>query len=120
MKASMVVKHCNRKWDTNDSYHNDRVKEIKDLDVIAEVNTFADIAGLGLIAPTVTQFIYVAAENYYYNWNATLSIWEPFSENHLDYEEGQMTTEFAPMLSPLCEKKTLCVRCAIRIYTIER
>ncbi|MBK7691546.1 MAG: hypothetical protein IPJ31_10645 [Bacteroidetes bacterium] len=91
------------KWDTNDSYHNDRVKEIKDLDIIAEVNTFADIAALGLGAPTVTQFIYVAAENYYYNWNATLSIWEPYSEQQLDYEEGQMTTEFAPMISPLCQ-----------------
>lgn len=91
------------KWDSNDSYHNDKVKEIKDLDIIAEVNTFADIAGLGLASPTATQFIYVAAENYYYNWNPTLSIWEPYSEQQLDYEEGQMTTEFAPMMSPLCQ-----------------
>lgn len=91
------------KWDTNDGYHNDKVKEIKDLNIIAEVNTFADIAALGLASPTATQFIYVASENYFYWWNDNLTIWEPYSEYQLDYEVGQMTTEFAPMLSPLCQ-----------------
>lgn len=91
------------KWDGNDSYRNDKVKEIKDLNVIADVETFGDIAGLALPSPAITDYIYVAAENYYYNWNPTLSIWEPFSENQLDYEDGRMEVEYAPPLSPLCQ-----------------
>lgn len=89
-------------WDSSDSYRTDKVKDMKDKNIIAEVNVVGDIASL--VLPAIvndTTFIYVKAENYYYNFNFT-SGWSPAIEQHADWKLGKEQISFSPELSPLC------------------
>ncbi len=89
-------------FDSDDSYKSDKVKEVKKLNIIAEVNIFSDISTLTfLFTLDTTHFIYVKSENYYYNYNGTE--WEPYSEWLNDIEVGKNTTQFTTQMSPLCQ-----------------
>lgn len=91
------------KWDGADSYQSDKVKEMKDKNIIGEVALFTDIASFPMpITVDYTTYIYVRAENYYYNYNQNAGIWEPAIELHEDWLLGKEQVSFTPELSPLC------------------
>ncbi len=91
------------KWDGADSYQSDKVKDMKDKNIIGTVPLFNDIATFPMPAVIdYTTYIYVATENYYYNYNVSSGIWEPSIEQHEDWKLGKEQVSFSPELSPLC------------------
>lgn len=92
------------KFDGNDSYSSDRVKETDDINIIAEVDVYNDIASL-ILPATIdeTTYIYVAAENYYYNYEVANSRWIPAIEYLDRYQYGKGEVLFQPELAPMCQ-----------------
>jgi hypothetical protein len=89
--------------DGADAYWSDRVKDMKDYEIVASVNAFADIAGLTLATPNSSHFIYIKNENYYYNYNEITTKWEPFSEALWEMKSGKGETMFNAGFAPMCE-----------------
>ena len=91
-------------WDNNDSYASDKVKDMKDVNVLAEVELFSDISALPFTGITLddTHFVFVIAENYYYNYNTSSSSWIAMFEQQEDYKNGKEGVSYSPQLSPMC------------------
>lgn len=96
----------NYTWDSNDGYYNDRIKDLKDKNLVATVATFADLATLSLIDPLTTDDIaYVIADNLYYRVANALVIpilWDAYAEKLDEYTEGKGERSVSPNISTLC------------------
>jgi hypothetical protein len=88
---------------SGDNYWSDRVKDPEKLNVVATVQLYTDIPGLGLPSPDSSQFIYVEVENYYYNYNEQTARWEPYSEGLWERKVGKGDTQIELGFAPLCE-----------------
>ena len=90
-------------WDPSDAYPSDFVKDTKDINIIDTVDVYGDIASLALPAAIDnTTYIYVRAENYYYNFIASSGRWEPAIEQFEEYTIGKEEVSFSTDVSPLC------------------
>lgn len=91
------------KWD-DDTYASDKVKDTYKLNIVATVTVASDIASLIFTVPIDdTTYIFVVAENYYYNYDVNNLHWYPAIENHDLYLEGKGEFAFMPELSPMCQ-----------------
>lgn len=91
------------KFDSADSFASDKVKDIRKIEVIAEVDLRADIAGLSFSFPLDEKhYILVRNENYFYNYNPSTSEWIPMLENLDAIRVGKEEVSFEAELAPLC------------------
>lgn len=82
----------------------DMVKDPKDFNIIATVTLYTDIAGLSFAFPLEdTHYIYVEAENYYYQYSTQRTEWVPYSENLFEFKEGNGDQTFSIPITPLLE-----------------
>jgi len=92
--------------DSNDDYFNDRVKDITDKNLVATVETAANLATLDIGRPfTTDDIVLVEAENMYYCVaNATVIpiLWDAYSENLDEYKKGNGDNAFQIGISTLC------------------
>lgn len=90
-------------WDSADSFASEKMQPIKDINVLATVNTFADISGLTFgVTLDDSHYVFVSAENYYYKYSSYDAQWLPYSEDLHDYEVGAAQVKYQPAISPLC------------------
>lgn len=91
------------KFDSTDSFASDTVKDLRDIEVIAEVEQFSDIAGLTFpFTLDENHYILVKNENYLYNYVPSTSDWTPRLENLDAIRVGKEEITFEPDLSPMC------------------
>lgn len=95
-------------WDSNDSYAREKIKKQKDLNVIATVTLFSDIAGLSFaFTLDETHYILVTAENYFYNYVTSSGDWIPVFENNEELVIGKGSEAVEPAISPLSSYYTV-------------
>ena len=94
-------------WDSNDSYYSDRVKDLKDVTVVATVAKKTDLNTLNIGRPFTTDDVaLVQAENLYYrvaDATSTPVLWDCYAENLGAYikDGGERTADAG--LSTLCQ-----------------
>ncbi len=96
----------NYTWDSNDGYYSDRVKDLKDKNLVATVAKFSDLANLNLNQQLTTDdIVFVQADNLYYRVANALNnpiLWDAYAENLYEYNNGKGERNIAPNLSTLC------------------
>lgn len=95
----------NYQWDSEDSYYNDRVKDLSEKILCATVNTYSNLATLDIGRSfTTNDIVLVEAENLYYVVaDATGPIvWDIWAERLQEYKEGEGELPKNYPISTLC------------------
>lgn len=96
----------NYTWDSNDGYYSDRVKDLKDKNLVATVAKFSDLANLNLNQQLTTDdIVYVQADNLYYRVANALNnpiLWDAYAEKLEEYTDGKGERSLSPEISTLC------------------
>jgi hypothetical protein len=94
------------KWDPNDQYHNDRVKDLQDKILAGTVSKFVDLATFDPGYQLTTDHVaFVEADNIYYRVADAISNpkkWDAYAEKLSDYESGGGERNIEIGLSTLC------------------
>jgi len=94
-------------WDSNDSYPGDWNKDMSDKNIIAEVNSTTQLAGVNIGRQlTLNDAVLVREENLYYipaDATVTPIVWQPYSNNLPDYTQGNGDRNIDLGASTLCQ-----------------
>lgn len=90
-------------YDSNDGLPSEKNKKLSELNVIATVTLYAEIAGLSFGFPLEDKhYILVTAENYFYNYNTSAATWKPVFENNDELQIAKGVEDIKPNVSTLC------------------
>ena len=95
----------NYTWDTNDSYPQDRIKDITQMTLLATVYTADELGAIGYGYGTTSHIALVTSENMYYviaDSTTSPVVWEPWSERLQPYVKGEGENNIELGISTLC------------------